>query len=781
MRLVVFSHKPCWTSADSPSGYATDGGFPFQMRALSELFDSTTLVLPCGEPVTRAGEIALDGRNLSVAALTSVWGAGLTRKLVFGLWLLRNTPVLIREIVRADAVHAPIPGDVGTIGMVLALLLRKPLFVRHCGNWLKPATRAEHFWKWFMERFAGGRNVMLATGGAAEPPSAKSSEIKWIFSTSLSESELEPAQPRALSNASRAKLIIVCRQDRQKGTATVIQSLPLILQTFPEVTLDIVGDGPALPSFQQLTKALNVGDRITFHGKVNHEGVLALLKQADLFCYPTQASEGFPKVVLEALASGLPVITTRVSVLPELIGAGGGVLLDDATPETLAEVTVNALSDSKSYKRMSERAIETARRFSLERWRDDVGAHLLSAWGSLSEGENSSSKIDPAKLTICFVVGTLGRGGAERQLIYMLRALKEAGARVRVLCLTRGEALESEIKALGIPIVWVGKSRWRPIRLFRIIQELRREPADVVHSSHFYTNLYAGVAARILGIKSVGAIRNDLSSELHSNGRLAPAQMRSPHRLIANTELARKRAAALSVRNIDVLRNAVTVNGFRREATNDNQEMIRILCAGRLTEQKRVDRFLYALRALADTHPELKFKGVIAGGGSLRFELEQLADTLRLRPQHVEFVGEVADLKPIYLKSDVLVLTSDWEGCPNVLLEAMACGLPVVATRVGGVPEIVRHGENGFLVQPGDVDAIARYISTLAESRALRQKVGIAGRSIVSEKYSPAQLAHELLKIYDRTLVRDRLPKTSMDSATTAKAAVGAAAGRELV
>src|SRR6185369_1529040 len=138
------------------------------MQALSDLFDETTLVVPCASPLSRVGEISLEGHNLSVAPLTTPAGRGLARKLGLPFWLLRNTPAILRELMKADAVHAPIPGDVGTIGMILAFILRKPLFVRHCGNWLNPVTTAEHFWKWFMERFAGGRQVMLATGGATD-------------------------------------------------------------------------------------------------------------------------------------------------------------------------------------------------------------------------------------------------------------------------------------------------------------------------------------------------------------------------------------------------------------------------------------------------------------------------------------------------------------------------------------------------------------------------------------------------------------------------------------
>ncbi|MCM3874373.1 MAG: glycosyltransferase [Pyrinomonadaceae bacterium] len=358
------------------------------MRALSELFDSTTLLVPCADPEKRNGEIQLEGHNLSIARLGMPRGRGLTRKLGLLFWLIGNFPLILRELWKADAVHAPIPGDIGTIGMLLAFVLRKRLFVRHCGNWLKPVTKAEHFWKAFMEMFAGGKQVMLATGGSPQPPSRKNSAIRWIFSTTLTEDELRTcAAARELHSSPRGRLIIVCRQDREKGTGVVIQSLPLILKNHPKVSLDVVGDGASLVEFRSLAASLGVSDRVEFHGKLDHVAVVNLLKQADLFCYPTTASEGFPKVVLEALACGLPVITTRVSVLPELIGGGGGELLDTATPEAVAESIVRILSNSDRYTSMSAMALETARRFSLERWRDTIAEQLRSAWGELARRE----------------------------------------------------------------------------------------------------------------------------------------------------------------------------------------------------------------------------------------------------------------------------------------------------------------------------------------------------------------------------------------------------------
>lgn len=367
--------------ASSPSGFVTDGGFPFQMKALSELFEQTTLVVPCASTEDTSGLLPLSGNNLRVRPLTLPQGRGLKRKLRLPVWFLRHSLVMIKEIRQADAVHAPIPGDIGTIGMILAFIMRKPLFVRHCGNWFLPKTVAEHFWKWFMERFAGGRQVMLATGGAAQPPSRRNAAIRWIFSTTLTDNELRscPAR-RELSSEQPLRLIIACRQDKEKGAGVVIESLPLIIKSFPQVKLDIVGDGLSLTGFKQQAASLGLGDCVTFHGKVDHNAVLRLLQRAHVFCYPTGASEGFPKIVLEALACGLPVITTRVSVLPQLINTGCGILLEERTSEALAEAVKQILSDNQSYLNMSARAVETARQYSLERWRDTIGEMLRAAW-----------------------------------------------------------------------------------------------------------------------------------------------------------------------------------------------------------------------------------------------------------------------------------------------------------------------------------------------------------------------------------------------------------------
>ena len=259
MRLAVFSYKVCWPSPASPTGYATDGGFAFQMAALSELFDTTAIVVPVAHAAQAAGEIALHGHNLTIVPLSSPVGSGLRRKVGMAGWCIANAGTLWNAVSQADAIHCPIPADVGTLGMLAAYVLRKPLFVRYCGNWRAQRTAAERFWKWFMEATAGGRNVMLATGGDGRPPSPRNPRIGWIFSTTLSERELAAARPaRRLIAEDGFRLITVCRQQWGKGTDVLLESMPAIRAALPGTSLDVVGEGDAVPALRERATALGL-------------------------------------------------------------------------------------------------------------------------------------------------------------------------------------------------------------------------------------------------------------------------------------------------------------------------------------------------------------------------------------------------------------------------------------------------------------------------------------------------------------------------------------------
>jgi glycosyltransferase involved in cell wall biosynthesis len=363
---------------------------------------------------------------------------------------------------------------------------------------------------------------------------------------------------------------------------------------------------------------------------------------------------------------------------------------------------------------------------------------------------------DLAQVSVCFVAGTLGQGGAERQLFYMLKALKSAGARVSLACLTRGEFWEQPIRDLDVPVTWAGERGSRLMRLRRLVQIVKAERPRIVQSAHFYTNLYATLAARAAGARDIGAVRNDVTSEVRANGHLLGRwSLRAPRVIAANSALGVRNACRLGVPapRCFLLPNVVDTERFRRAARNGegHRGPVRLLAVGRLVEQKRMDRFLRLLAQLR-TNASVPVTGVIAGQGPLRESLERQAEGLGLRPDGVTFLGAVADLVPCYHAADLLVLASDWEGTPNVVLEAAACGLPAVVTDAGGAADVVREGETGFVRHPEDEAGLAEAARRLVEDAALRQRLGGAARAFIESRHSEKRLPEWLAALYEKAL-----------------------------
>ncbi len=269
------------------------------------------------------------------------------------------------------------------MGMVVALLARRRLFVRHCGNWTHPRTTAERVWIRVMEMLRGDRYLMLATGGGDAVPSERSAEIEWIFSTALSRADLEGLATRRRSSSVPARLCIACRLVPEKGVDVAIQALAEVVARGSDVELVVVGGGSDRERLEALVASLGLGDRVRFTGSVGHADVLEEMRASDVFVYPTRASEGFPKVVLEALAVGLPTVSTDVSVIPRLVAGGGRVVGSD--PAETAAAIEELLSDDEAYSAASAAAVSQASDFSTESWAEAIGARMVRRWGRLSE------------------------------------------------------------------------------------------------------------------------------------------------------------------------------------------------------------------------------------------------------------------------------------------------------------------------------------------------------------------------------------------------------------
>jgi glycosyltransferase involved in cell wall biosynthesis len=166
----------------------------------------------------------------------------------------------------------------------------------------------------------------------------------------------------------------------------------------------------------------------------------------------------------------------------------------------------------------------------------------------------------------------------------------------------------------------------------------------------------------------------------------------------------------------------------------------------RLEEEKDQATLLRAFAVVRDRHPDARL--VIVGDGSLRGALEDLARTLGVEPW-VSFLGARSDVADLLPELDVFVLSSIREGLPLALLEAMACGVPVVATAIGNVPRVVRDGENGDLVAPADSRALAAAICRMLESPDRAESLGAAARAWVAAEYSLDATVRRYQELYD--------------------------------
>jgi glycosyltransferase involved in cell wall biosynthesis len=351
--------------------------------------------------------------------------------------------------------------------------------------------------------------------------------------------------------------------------------------------------------------------------------------------------------------------------------------------------------------------------------------------------------------------------------------------RVRVYTLGEGEFYEAALRDAGLAPIGVGRAASRVLRLATFTRALRQFRPHVVQAAHFYVNLYVAVASRLSGALDIGAIRSDGVLDMRNAGHWGPFQLRAPSALVANSHRGRETAGRLGIDrdNVHVVLNVIETSGFdrvcRRRSVREAGQTVVIL-VGQLIRAKRVDRFLEALTLARRSTPRLR--GVVVGDGPERGALEALASRLGLTHDALDFRGMSNDIPSAMAGADMLALTSDHEGFPNVLLEAMAARLPVVTTPAGDAPSVVEDGVTGFVVPFDAVGELADRLVRLAESPALRCELGEAGYRRVMPRYSSVGLAARLFNVYRAAAVQtgrigllDRLPRDAGTGETASR------------
>lgn len=373
---------------------------------------------------------------------------------------------------------------------------------------------------------------------------------------------------------------------------------------------------------------------------------------------------------------------------------------------------------------------------------------------------SASVAVAAKPLRVLIVSDEMEVGGSQRQIAGLLRAFPRAQCHAELAYFRTPSFLVDEIEAAGIAVHRIDKRSRRDVRfLLRLARLLREGRFDVVHCFSFTAELWIRLALLLSpGAVLVASMRDMGHALTPLQWRIKRGVCRSARAVISNSTQAAERIR-------DVMRDGppvhVIANGIdmpmpldatRRQALRAEMGAIDgrtlALFVGRLAQQKNVDLLLDALATLPrDERPRV----ALAGHGPLRETLEVRALSLGL-VDDVRFLGERRDARELMQAADMLVLPSRDEGQSNVVLEAMAAGLAVLATRVGGNAELIEDGVSGVLFDCSDAAALRSALRRAAGDLPWCRRLGAAARSRVADRYSLDTLARETLAVYRRCL-----------------------------
>jgi glycosyltransferase involved in cell wall biosynthesis len=371
------------------------------------------------------------------------------------------------------------------------------------------------------------------------------------------------------------------------------------------------------------------------------------------------------------------------------------------------------------------------------------------------------------------LVLSLSPGGTERLVIEIVRALKGRFAS-SVCCLDEPGSWAAELEAIGVPVVALSRAPgFHPGLSARLARVMRQRGVDVLHCHHYTPYVYGLLAAMMVpSAKLVFTEHGRLSDHPPSRKRrlVNPLLSRWPAKLCAvSADLKRHMVAeGFPAGRLDVLYNGIDPgsrptpaqrDAARRQLGLGGQAFV-IGTAGRLDPVKNLPRLLQAHAMLRSRMPDART--VIVGDGPERAALEAEAAALGITDA-VVFAGYRQDVRALMAAFDIYINCSLYEGVSLTVLEAMAAALPVVATRVGGNPEVVIDGETGLLV-PGRAEALADAVASLARDPQRRRVMGDAGRWRVKRHFSIDRMVAEYASAYLGRGGLDRTPQHAISA-----------------
>lgn len=363
------------------------------------------------------------------------------------------------------------------------------------------------------------------------------------------------------------------------------------------------------------------------------------------------------------------------------------------------------------------------------------------------------------RLRVLQVTHDLGVGGLPRVVETLARALDPQAFDVSVLCLNEGGPLADRLVEAGIRVDILSKGPRKPDRLafLRVAERLRDQPVDVVHTHNTQPFIDAGLASIISSTPVL--IHTDHARAFPDRKRYMIAEHLlswGAHKVVGvseHTTANLRHWERISEAKLETIPNGIDGSLFDaavdvaavRHSLGVPLDVPLLALGARLAEQKGITYLLDAMARLEARQPKLHL--VLAGDGPLRSALEAQANALGLS-QRVHFVGVRLDMPDVLRASDIFVMPSLWEGLPMIILEALAGGVPIVASSVGGVPSAVIDGQTGSLVPAQDPDRLADALHHMLEDAEYRARCVVNGRRLFDDHFSAAAMARRYEALY---------------------------------
>lgn len=371
-------------------------------------------------------------------------------------------------------------------------------------------------------------------------------------------------------------------------------------------------------------------------------------------------------------------------------------------------------------------------------------------------------------MTILHLISSEGLYGAEQMLLTLAQAQRGSGIHPILAVFRDSRCAHTEVaergRSLALEVELVrcdGRMDCQAVRAVRGLIE-RLQP-DVVHTHGYKADVYGWLACWQRHHVLAATCHNWLGRRfsLRAYAVLDRLVLRHFDIVAAVSESVAGILTRSGVPNAAYVPNGVDAAAFQDAVPTLRREMGRefdrvVGFAGRLSPEKGADLLLYAAAIVIATRPRTAF--VFAGDGPLLSELRKLAGRLGIWRQ-VSFTGRREDMPGVYASLDVLVLPSLEEGMPMCLLEAMAAGIPVVATRVGSVPDVVVDGVSGMVVEPNDIPALVKAILHVLDDVSGARQMAALGRRRIEQNFSGRAMAAAYQRLYEQALGREHLQR----------------------